>query len=61
MAKKIPPSLGVVYMQKLMKKRDSRVRELQRLRSAGRTLIFLSVLTLAVTAALILAFLPNFS
>jgi hypothetical protein len=48
-------------MQKLMKKRDKRVRELQRLRSTGRTLIFLSVLALAVTAALILAFLPTLS
>lgn len=50
--------MGIVYMQKLAQTREKRVRELAQLRSSGKTLIFLAILTLAIVAGFLLAVVP---
>jgi hypothetical protein len=56
--RKAPKNMGVVYMQKLSQTREKRVHELAQLRSSGKTLIFLSILTLAIVAGFLLAVVP---
>ncbi len=56
--RKTPKNMGVVYMQKLAQTREKRVRELAQLRSSGKTLILLSILTLAIVAGFLLAVVP---